>query len=87
MGESHGGIHPIKGTSAELRPGIPRPAPIPPAQRICCVCQKGDAQHFCMENEEYIHARCALEYLQTEEGKIIIEHGHTVRLDFRAEQS
>ncbi|HEY5174381.1 MAG TPA: hypothetical protein VII95_02320 [Terriglobales bacterium] len=76
MAKSHGGIHPIKGTSASYRPG-----------RICCVCGEDDAQHFCDENKEYIHARCALKYLQTEQGKIIIEHGHTVRLDFRAEQS
>jgi hypothetical protein len=87
MGESHGGIHPIKGTSASYRPGLPHPSLIPAAQRICCICEKGDARHFCDENKKYIHARCALEYLQTKQGKIIIDHGHTVRLDFKAEQS
>ncbi len=87
MGESHGGIYPIKGTSVSYTPGIPHPSPIPAAQRICCVCGGGDAQHFCEENKAYIHARCAVEYLQTEQGRTIIDHGHTVRLDFRAEQS
>jgi hypothetical protein len=74
-----GGIHTIKGAS----PGSP-PSSIPAAQRICCVCQRDDARHFCWENERYIHARCALEFLQAE-GKVIVDHGHTVRLDFRAE--
>jgi hypothetical protein len=78
MGESHGGIHPIKGKSTSL---------VPAAQRICCVCEEGDARHFCYENKKYIHARCALQYLRTEQGKVIVDHGHTVRLDFRAEQS
>ena len=86
MMESHGGIHPIKGKSVAYRHG-PSPSLMPATQRVCCVCGEDDAQHFCDENKEYIHARCALKYLQTEQGKIIIEHGHTVRLDFRAEQS
>ena len=85
VGNSHGGIHPIKGTSTELRPGIPHPTLIPPEQRICCVCRRDDARHFCMENEEYMHARCALRFLQTEQGQTVVNHGHTVHLDFRAE--
>jgi hypothetical protein len=72
-----GGVHPIKGTSVGIG--------ISASQRICCVCEKDDAQHFCIENDSYIHARCALEFLRTKQGQVIIEHGHTVRLDFRAE--
>jgi hypothetical protein len=78
MGTSHGGIHPIKGTKQGYQH-------LPAEKRICCHCGLGDARHYCMENEKFIHAHCAPAFLQTDEGRIIINHGHTVRLDFSAD--
>lgn len=77
MTERHGGIAPIKGS--------PRKEKLPPEKRICCVCNKGDARHFCEDTQTYLHAVCAIAFLQSEIGKIVIQHGHHVHLHFRDE--
>jgi hypothetical protein len=72
-----GGIHPIKGTSKGLRK--------PAAERVCFVCHKDNAQHFYYEGDAYVHAQCAIKFLQTEDAKVIIDHGHTVQLNFKVD--
>lgn len=42
--------------------------------------------HFCHEWDTYIHARCVPVFLQTDEGQIVIDHGHEVILDFSLEE-
>ena len=72
-----GGIIPIRGTAK----GIRKPA----AARICFVCHKDDARHFYYEGDAYIHAQCAIKFLQTEEAQVIVDHKHTVTLNFKHE--
>jgi len=79
MQERCGGIEWIKGKAEGIRD-------LPAAERVCCVCHEGDSQHYCYETEAFIHARCAIPFLQTENGKQIIRHGHQVRLDFAVER-
>jgi len=76
MSKACGGIYPIKGT-IKTRP--------PAAKRICCVCGKDNASHFCQETEVYLHAVCAIAFLQTEDGKIVIKHGHHIHIHFQDE--
>jgi len=76
-----GGIYPVKGTWVEKLKRDERK----PEQR-CWVCQQPGAMHFCDEWDCYIHARCAIPFLQSDEGKIVIGHRHTVILDFSAEK-
>jgi hypothetical protein len=56
--------------------------PTPP----CHFCNKPGATHWVEEWDTAIHARCVPAFLQTEEGEIIIEHGHDVYLDFSLER-
>ena len=72
-----GGIHPIEGTAA----GIGMPA----ETRVCFWCHKDNAKHFYYEGDAYIHAQCAIGFLQTEEARVIIDHRHTVVLNFKHE--
>jgi hypothetical protein len=50
------------------------------------MCGKPDAVHFMYEWDTYIHARCVMGFLSTQEGQILITHGHTVTLDFSLEK-
>ena len=52
----------------------------------CWVCDKSGAKHFCEEWDAFIHARCVPKFLQTEEGQIVIDHGHLVSLNFAIEK-
>lgn len=56
-----------------------------PSDGGCWVCYKGGCEHFCDEWDTYIHARCVPEFLQTEEGQCVIQHGHIVILNFALE--
>jgi hypothetical protein len=42
--------------------------------------------HFCHEWDTFIHARCVPRFLASDEGQIVIEHKHTVLLDFSIEE-
>jgi hypothetical protein len=53
----------------------------------CWVCRKPGALHFVDEWDDFIHARCVPEFLQSEEGRVVIDHGHTVYLRFDLEAS
>jgi hypothetical protein len=75
-----GGIYPITGTWVE-------PLTRDQTDVRCWTCGKEGALHFCDEWDCYIHARCAVLFLQTEEGQCVILHGHTVTLDFSLEQA
>ena len=59
--------------------------PCAPDDYPCWVCEKPGAQHFCIEWDTPIHARCVLEFLTDMEGQIVISHGHTITLDFSLE--
>lgn len=75
-----GGIYPIKGTWVE---GVPRDESKP--EHRCWTCGRLGALHFCDEWDTFIHARCAILFLQTDEGECVISHGHVVELDFSVE--
>ena len=75
-----GGIYPIANTWIE---SFPKDETKP--EHCCWMCGKGGCEHFCDEWDTFIHARCALAFLATEEGQIIIKHEHQVLLDFSKE--
>ena len=54
----------------------------PRKDRDCFACGKGYAEHWLEEWDAYIHAGCVPKFLQTEEGAILIAHGHTILVDF-----
>lgn len=76
-----GGIHPIDNDW----PGTIR-EPLDPSHGGCWVCSRGGAMHFCHEWDTFIHARCVPGFLATDEGQIVIEHKHTIILDFSLEE-
>lgn len=51
----------------------------------CWVCGLGGCRHFLEEYDTFIHAICALKFLQSTEGQIVIHHKHTIELDFNLE--
>jgi hypothetical protein len=58
-----------------------------PSQGGCYICGRGGCCHFCDEWDCHLHARCAMKFLSdTEEGEIVIHHGHEVHLDFSLEK-
>lgn len=69
-----------------IYPGGPIPPPKTGYDFPCWVCRKSGAQHFCDEWDTPIHARCVPTFLQTEEGRVVIKHKHTVYLDFSLEE-
>lgn len=76
-----GGIHPIDndllGTIRER---------LDSTQGGCWVCSRGGAMHFCHEWDTFIHARCVPRFLATDQGQLVIEHEHTILLDFSLEE-
>ena len=76
-----GGIHPIdNGQLGTIRKHLD------PTQGGCWVCSRGGAMHFCHEWDTFIHARCVPRFLETDEGQAVIEHRHTILLDFSLEE-
>jgi hypothetical protein len=51
----------------------------------CFICQRGGCRHWIDEWETFIHARCVPQFLQTQKGKVVMAHKHTVILDFAIE--
>ena len=72
-----GGIYPIKGSWVEK---------VHQDKTPCWVCMEAGCTHFCDEWDTPLHARCVLAFLQTEEGKCVIEHGHLVQIDYSVEE-
>jgi len=68
-----GGIYPVK--------RVPGDCPDPSADR-CFYCSKAEPQvdHFVEEWDAYIHGPCVKPFLKTEEGKTVLNHGHSVRV-------
>ena len=64
-----GGIYPIKGSWAEafMKPEMP-----------CWQCNKGGCDLFCMEWDAVLHSTCVPAFLETDDGKIVLNHGHAV---------
>ena len=48
----------------------------------CFLCGKDGADHFCEEWDCMLHAHCVVPFLDTDEGKCVIHHGHRVEIDF-----
>lgn len=44
----------------------------------CWVCHKYGCDLFCMEWDAVIHSECVPAFLETEEGQLVLEHGHEV---------
>lgn len=45
----------------------------------CWQCNRSGADHFCEEWDTGLHGKCIAEFLETEEGKVVVNHGHQVR--------
>lgn len=76
-----GGIEPFDGGPGTIYEKIGA------AKGGCWVCQRGGCKHFYHEFDTYIHASCALdEEFLDQEGSCIIEHQHTMILDFSLEE-
>lgn len=69
-----GGIYPIKGTWVEKYVAADR------LKNDCFQCGQVEPPitHFCDEWDCYLHEGCIDAFLQTREGKIVLEHGHEV---------
>lgn len=46
----------------------------------CWVCNLKDCDLWCEEWDTPIHSRCVPRFLKTEEGKIVLDHGHGVQM-------
>jgi len=44
----------------------------------CIFCGQKDADHFVDEWDAFIHAGCVIPWLRTEEGRLVLEHLHTI---------
>lgn len=71
-----GGIVPIKHVLGTIQDELS------PGRGGCWICDRGGCTHFVIEWDAYIHAKCVPAFLQSEEGKIVINHGHTIHVDF-----
>lgn len=61
--------------------GIDKYSDIPPGP--CFSCGKDGGTHYCHEWDCMLHAECVIPFLlTTDEGKIVIRHGHVVTIDF-----
>ena len=59
-----GGIYPMEG-----RRGV---------ECFYCEGRTPIPDHYCEEWDAFLHGKCVEPFLTTEEGKIVIEHGHEV---------
>jgi len=67
-----GGIFPVKGSWVEYYS-------IHDLPHRCIYCDEiGGVTHFCEEWDGFLHAQCIDQFLMTEEGKIVVEHGHEI---------
>lgn len=70
-----GGIYPINVSNLQSIEGS-----IVNAGAICWQCSKNDPppDHWCEEWDTPIHGTCVKEFLETDEGKIVISHRHEI---------
>ena len=58
--------------------GIDLYSDVPPGK--CWFCHLEGAMHYCHEWDCMLHAGCVIPFLLSDEGKIVIAHGHTVTI-------
>lgn len=65
----------------------PCAAPTKESGNECMVCGKHGCRHFCEEWDAYVHARCTAAQLMVEDSDMncVVNHRHTVQLDFSLE--
>ena len=70
-----GGIYPVRGSWVEQLPNPPGKVDI-----RCWQCGKSTPvpTHFCDEWDTFLHAECIDAFLNSEEGRVVMEHGHEV---------
>jgi len=82
-----GGIEPYSRNPNNNDPQDTIQHPLDATEGGCLYCGRGGCKHFVIEWDAFIHARCALKFLlETDEGKCIIAHKHTVVLEFDLEE-
>jgi len=59
-----GGIYPIRGIHLRY---------------TCLFCGKPNTDHWCEEWDAPLHADCIVPFLETEEGQVVLYHGHHVQ--------
>ena len=76
-----GGIFPVFGNWVEkyLLQAADTPDPIDK----CWQCDRTGPDHFCLEFDCFLHGSCVEKFLQTQEGEIVLKHGHEVRVGDR----
>ena len=77
-----GGIYPLVGDYATG----PLGKEVVERDHPCWVCKRRNCKHFCDEWDTTLHARCALDFLNDEEGQMVISHEHQVVLDFSLDE-
>jgi hypothetical protein len=74
-----GGIYPVKGSWIEQLPIGNNPPK-------CWQCQNSTStsppDHFCDEWDCFLHSVCVAPFLLSEEGQVVISHGHEVLIHF-----
>lgn len=60
--------------------GIGKYTDVPPGK--CFQCGEDGATHYCHEWDCMLHADCVVPFLSSEEGELVIAHGHTVTIWF-----
>jgi hypothetical protein len=76
-----GGIYPVAGSWIE--PGITATLDDSPDNTTCFQCDQPilDHAHFCEEWDCLLHRECIPAFLETDEGKIVLAHGHDVIIE------
>lgn len=69
-----GGIYPV---------GTPGGIPFGESgrERQCFYCHKSGADYFCEEWDCSLHRACILPFLATEEGGVVLAHGHQIIIE------
>jgi len=75
-----GGIVPVQGSWIEDSINAALGAPTDPESSDCFLCGKPITadMHFCEEWDALLHMECVEPFLKTDEGKVVIAHGHPV---------
>jgi hypothetical protein len=53
----------------------------------CWYCEGENANHYCEEWDCMLHDYCVIPFLMTDEGKLVIQHGHPVTIYFSGAES
>lgn len=58
-----------------------------PSDAKCATCRGSNPTHYCEEWDHFLHAKCAMNFLSTTEGKILIDLDHSISIQFSLEVS